>query len=50
MWGLETECVNLKDESSAAVLIRLSTENTLNAAVFTHITAARKMHVRLHVC
>lgn len=40
--GLKTQCVRLKDDSSAAVWIRLSTENTLNAAVFTHITAARK--------
>lgn len=41
-------------DSSAAVLIRPSTEDTLNAAVFTHSAAARKtqkaeMHIQLHV-
>lgn len=34
--------LRLKDDSSAAVWIRLSTEHALNAAVFTHIAAARK--------
>lgn len=54
MGGLKTQCVNLKDDSSAAVLIRLSTGNTLTAAVFTHIAAARKIlnaerHIHLHM-
>lgn len=35
-------------EGSAAVWIRLSAEHTLNAAVFTHITAARKTCCNAH--
>lgn len=32
----KTQCVTRMDESSVAMWIRLSTEHTLNAAVFTH--------------
>lgn len=48
VWELsQSQCVSLRGDSSAAVLIRLPTKRNLNAAVFTHINAAH-MHFNLY--
>lgn len=48
--GLKTQCVNLKDDSSAVVLISLSTDSNLkkkNSALFMHINAVL-IHFNFH--